>query len=473
MLSTILFWILLVVYVLLLVGTSTVVVLENQQPAKTIAWLIVLICLPVVGMIFFYFFGQNVRHRHIVERRGYEGIADMILAQGAVSDGAEVAADLQPLARLVEHDAGGKPTAGNRLEVIDNGKDFLQLLLRDIYSAKEYIHLETYIIADDGVGRLVRDALIDKAKEGLEVRLLYDDVGCWKTPDAFFEPLLDAGVQVAAFLPVRFPSLTRSANYRNHRKVCVIDCKVGYVGGMNIALRYVSSRLGVWRDMHLRARGPLVGDLQRGFLQSWFFTTNMLHGGERYLPRHIESEGGCIAQISVSSPVSRFPSIMYSVAWMAQNAKRYLYLQTPYFMPPTHVLSALQSAALAGIDVRLMLPEETDTLWLKWANESYCTDMLRAGVKVYLYRKGFLHAKALVMDDVCCQIGTANLDFRSFENNFETNAVIYDKEISCKVKDVFFKDMEDCLLLDRETWEKRSLTRRWIASHVRILSPLL
>lgn len=473
MLSTVLFWILLVVYVLLLVGTSTVVVLENQQPAKTIAWLIVLICLPVLGMIFFYFFGQNVRHRHIVERRGYEGIAEMILAAGAPAQGAEILPELQPMARLIEREAGGKPSAGNRLRIIDNGRDFMQSLLRDIYAAREHIHIETYIIADDPVGRLVRDALIDKAHAGVEVRLLYDDVGCWKTPDEFYEPLMAAGVQVAAFLPVRFPSLTRSANYRNHRKVCVFDCRVGYVGGMNIAWRYVSRRWGTWRDMQLRAVGQLVGDLQRGFLQSWFFTTNMLHGGERYLPRHIEPAGNCTAQISVSSPVSRFPTIMYSVAWMAQNARRYLYLQTPYFMPPTTVLTALQAAALAGIDVRLMLPEETDTLWLKWANESYCTDMLRAGVKVYLYKKGFIHTKALVMDDRCCQIGTANLDFRSFENNFETNAVVYDEQVSCAVRDVFLKDMQDCTLLDREEWENRPLAHRWIASHVRILSPLL
>jgi cardiolipin synthase len=217
--------------------------------------------------------------------------------------------------------------------------------------------------------------------------------------------------------------------------------------------------------MQLRAKGPLVADLQRGFLQSWFFTTNMLHGGERYLPREIKPVGSSTAQISVSSPVSHFPTIMYSVAWMAQNARRYLYLQTPYFMPPTPVLSALQSAALAGIDVRLMLPEKTDTFWLKWANESYFTDMLSAGVKVYLYRKGFLHTKALVMDDTCCQIGTANLDFRSFENNFE--------QISCIVRDVFLMDMQECIRLERDAWDNRPLAHRWINSHVRILSPLL
>ena len=473
MLSTVLFWVLLVVYVLLLVGTSTVVVLENQQPSKTIAWLIVLICLPIVGMIFFYFFGQDVRHKHIVEQRGYEGIADMILAANVPPHGADVSSELQPMSRLVERNGGGKPTEGNSLEIISCGRDFMQSLLRDIYAAQKHIHIETYIISDDAVGRLVRDALIDKAREGLEVRLLYDDVGCWKTPETFFEPLTAAGAQVAAFLPVRFPSLTRKANYRNHRKVCVFDCNVGYVGGMNIAFRYVSRRWGTWRDMQLRAKGPLVSDLQRGFLQSWFFTTNMLHGGERYLPRHMEKAGSSTAQISVSSPVSHFPTIMYSVAWMAQNARRYLYLQTPYFMPPTAVLSALQSAALAGIDVRLMLPEKTDTFWLKWANESYCTDMLRAGVKVYLYRKGFLHTKALVMDDICCQVGTANLDFRSFENNFETNAVIYDEKISCEVRDVFLSDMQDCIRLEREAWENRPLSHRWISSHVRILSPLL
>lgn len=473
MLSTVLFWILFAVYVLLLVGTSTVIVLENQQPSKTIAWLIVLICLPVAGMVFFYFFGQNVRHRHIVERRGYEGIADMILAEGGPSEEAPVSPELQPVARLVEHEAGGKPRSGNALEIIDNGRDFLQALLRDIHAAREHIHIETYIIADDPVGRLVRDALTDKAREGVEVRLLYDDVGCWKTPDGFYEPLIAAGAQVAAFLPVRFPSLTRRANYRNHRKVCVFDCKVGYVGGMNIAWRYVSRRWGTWRDMQLRATGPLVGDLQRGFLQSWFFTTNMLHGGERYLPRRMDAAGNCTAQISVSSPVSHFPTIMHSVAWMAQNARRYIYLQTPYFMPPTPLLNALQTAALAGIDVRLMLPETPDALWLRWANESYCTDMLRAGVKVYLYRKGFIHTKALVMDDTCCQIGTANLDFRSFENNFETNAVIYDGQVSRAVRDVFLKDMQECIQLDPEAWEKRPLAHRWRASHVRILSPLL
>ena len=226
--------------------------------------------------------------------------------------------------------------------------------------------------------------------------------------------------------------------------------------------------------MQLRVEGDAVGQLQRIFLGDWHFTTGQLCSGAQYFPAGRASADTMLpVQIAATSPLSRYPSIMYSFTWLLQNARRYIYLQTPYFMPSEPVLQALQTAAMMGVDVRLMLPEKPDAFWLRWANECYFTDVLRAGVKVLLYKGGFLHAKVLVCDDTCCSVGSSNMDFRSFEDNMEANAFIYDARLALEVKAVFLRDAERCEAIDPERWKRRALWRKYFESHTRILSPLL
>lgn len=461
-----------IAYGLIVLETVVAVVLENRQPSKTIAWILVLVTLPVVGLVFFYFFGQNIRKERTIHRKNFRLLTQRMLAETQRYAPRWLPDAYKPLIHTLEREKLAIPTTGNSIRHLVRGADFLDALLKAIGSAEDHIHLETYIIEDDAVGRLVRDALIDKAREGVEVRLIYDDVGCWRVPASFFRPMVAAGIRAVPFLPVRFPALTRHVNYRNHRKICVIDGRTGFIGGMNIARRYVTAREGRWVDLHLRIDGPAVGSLQRMFLTDWHVLTDNLITDERYFPI-LESVGpGALVQILDANPVSQYPEIAFGLTWIAMHARKYLYVQTPYFMPTEPFLQALQTAALSGVDVRLMVPLKPDGFWLRWANDSYFPEVLRAGIRIFTYSAGFLHSKCLVADDSWCTVGSANMDFRSFEDNFEANAFVYDEEVACRTKEIFLRDLEACQEVKMEEWEKRPKKRRLAESLTRILAPL-
>lgn len=476
--SPLLAWILLLLYALLITMTATVVILENRTPAKTVAWIIVLVGMPVVGIVLFYFFGQNIRKERYIERNSYERLTHEMLKDHA-KDAHLTGGKYQRLMEFIERDHRTILTSANATQLMETGREWIQALLRDFQQAQHHIHLQTYIIEDDAVGRLVADALVDCAKRGVEVRLLYDDVGCWNVDAAFFSRMQQAGIEVQPFLPVRFPSLTHRANYRNHRKVCIIDGRVGYVGGMNLALRYMREQgkeSGAWRDLHLRMEGAAVHGLQRIFATDWYFMRKELLGNDAYFPLvkpQAPIAHPTLIQIVSANPVARYSDLMYSLTWVIQNAKRYLYIQTPYFMPPEVVLQALQTAALSGVDVRVMLPAKPDAYLLRWGNASYVEDALAAGIKVYEYRSGFLHSKCAVADDDWCTIGSTNMDARSFDNNFETNAFIYDSLMAERVRQRFVDDMQACQEMDLATWRKRPLYKKFMESLTRIFSPIL
>ncbi len=467
----------LALYVVIVLGTVSVVVLENRQPDKTIAWVLVITLLPAVGLVVFYFFGQNVRRQRLISRHTQQRLARHAEPVGTTRADAD---DLPPryasLVGLLGRKGHALPSAANRLDVLPTGADFLAMLLRDIASAQQHVHIETYIIEDDAVGRLLGDALADAAQRGVEVRLLYDDVGCWSVAETFFRSLESRGVQVEAFMPVKFPSLTRKVNYRNHRKICVIDGQKGYVGGMNFALRYVSRRGVAWRDLHLRIRGGGVAGLQRIFLADWCFAAKTEVADAAYFPLPDKNDNiapGALLQVVQSSPFAAFPEIMYGLTWAIQHARRYLWLQTPYFIPNEPVKQALQTAAMSGVDVRLMLPRKPDAFWLRYANDCHYAEMLAAGVRVFTYDEGFLHSKLVVMDDDWCSLGSSNLDFRSFENNFEVNVFIYDARAARQLRTEFEKDMQNAHEITREAWEQSTQRNRLLESCTRIFSPLL
>lgn len=328
------------------------------------------------------------------------------------------------------------------------------------------------------MGRLVSDTLIAKAREGVEVRLIYDDVGCWRVPERFFDRMRQAGVKVRSFMPVRFPAFTSKVNYRNHRKVCVIDGTQGFIGGMNIALRYVKglhSGTLPWRDTHMRLRGSVVYALQRAFLVDWYFVDRTLINDHRYyppMPWHISNDS--LAQVVTSSPIAQWPDIMQGYVRILLEAKRYVYMETPYFLPTEPVMFAMRTAALAGVDVRLLIPRRSDAWLIQLASMSYVTETLEAGVKVRLYEKGFNHSKLLVADDQISTCGSTNIDFRSFENNFEANVFFYDRQTALRIKDIYMRD-EDCSINFSEARElhHRPYMHRFVESLLRLLSPLL
>ena len=285
--------------------------------------------------------------------------------------------------------------------------------------------------------------------------------------------MMEAGIEVRSFLKVRFPLFTNKANYRNHRKLVVIDGQIGFIGGMNIADRYVQGvSWGIWRDTHMMIKGKAVYGLQTAFLLDWYFDDRTLLTSARYFPM-IDVVGSSIIQIVTSSPIQPGHEIVMGLMKAISNAKTYFYIQTPYFLPTEAMLNALQTAAMAGVDVRLMLPEKADSKVIQWGSMSYLADVLKFGVKIYLYQKGFLHSKLMVSDDYLTTIGSTNMDFRSFEHNFEANAFIYDEQVAIEAREIFLNDQRDCKQITLKQWEKRPRKNKVIESFIRLMSPLL
>ena len=454
------------------------VLMDNRQPAKTIAWVLVLLFVPVVGIVLYIFFGQNTRKMKLISGRSLDQLSKRSMLEFVEQRNLRMPEYFSSLVRLFTNQSLSLPFKDNAVEFYTDGYQFFPALLQAIKGATNHIHLDTYIIADDPLGRLVSDALIAKAREGVEVRLIYDDVGCWRVPERFFDRMRQAGVKVRSFMPVRFPAFTSKVNYRNHRKVCVIDGTQGFIGGMNIALRYVKGLHGgtlPWRDTHMRLRGSVVYALQRAFLVDWYFVDRTLINDHRYyppMPWHISNDS--LAQVVTSSPIAQWPDIMQGYVRILLEAKRYVYMETPYFLPTEPVLFAMRTAALAGVDVRLLIPRRSDAWLIQLASMSYVTETLEAGVKVRLYEKGFNHSKLLVADDQISTCGSTNIDFRSFENNFEANVFFYDRQTALRIKDIYMRD-EDCSINFSEARElhHRPYMHRFVESLLRLLSPLL
>lgn len=486
-------WLLLTLYVLAVVGTMITVLMDNRQPAKTMAWMLVLVFLPLVGIILYFFFGQNTRKEKMISQNSLDQLTKRSMLEFAEQKNLVLPSQHEKLIKLFASQNWALPFKDNEIDIYTDGYQFFHALLRDIAKAKYHIHIDSYIFNDDELGNMIADALIDKAKEHVEVRVIYDDVGCWDVKGSFFERMRDAGIEVHGFMPVKFPAFTSKVNYRNHRKLCVIDGKIGFIGGMNIATRYVRGKKKrskrqekrvLWRDTHLRIQGGGVYGIQRAFLVDWYFVDRTLITDRKYYPEiksiHVVSEdepsagNNCIVQIVTSSPISEWPDIMQGYIRILLEAKKYVYIATPYFLPTEPVLLAMRTAALTGVDVRVMIPYKTDAKLVEWASRSYVHEVVSAGVKIYLYQKGFNHSKLLVSDDSMCTVGSSNVDFRSFENNFEGNAFIYDRDMALRMKEVYMNDVKDSVLLDDvEDQDHRPFLKRLWESVVRMLSPLL
>lgn len=468
-------WLFLVVYSIIIIITMVRVLMDNRQPAKTMAWMLVLMFIPFLGIILYIFFGQNTRKERKIWQQSLDQLTKRSMLEFVEQKDFNIPEEYRTISNLFMNQNLALPFKNNEVEIYTSGYDFFPSLLMEIGKAEHHIHIDTFIISDDPLGRLIADALIDKAKQGVEVRLIYDDVGSWRTPNSFFTRMRNEGIEVYAFMPVRFPAFTSRVNYRNHRKICVIDGEVGFIGGMNIARRYVQGTpKQSWRDTHVKLTGAAVYGLQRAFLVDWYFVSKVLITERSYYPEIIIGQNNSLVQVVTSSPTSLWPEIEQGYVRILTNAKHYVYMETPYFLPTDPILFAMRVAALSGVDVRLMIPYETDTKVVEWASRSYVIEASRAGVKILLYRKGFNHSKLLVSDDAMATIGSTNVDFRSFENDFEANAFFYDKKIALQVKEVFLADQKDSIDLDdvRRFIKKPFLQRLW-ESFVRLLSPLL
>ena len=464
--ASLLFW-------LAVLAIVVVIVLDNRSPVKTLAWVLVLCFVPIIGLIFYFFFGQDTRKERLISKKGFARLTKYPMMEFQMQKSFQAIDEFHQLMRFFKKVSGALPFEGNAIKVHTDGYSMLQDLLRCIAKAKHHIHVQFYIFEDDAVGRLVRDALMDKAAEGVEVRVLYDDVGCWKVPHLFFDEMRDAGIEARGFLKVRFPRFTSKVNYRNHRKLVVVDGKVGFVGGMNLAERYLKGvAWGNWKDVMLKMEGKAVYGLQTAFLTDWYAADHSLLTSSVYFPE-MASQGKSIAQVVNSDPVGEWHDVMQGFLVAIASSRRYFYLQTPYLMPTEPVLLALKTAALAGVDVRIMIPRRADSWWVHYGSMSYLEELMQAGVKIYLYQKGFLHAKLMVSDDCCSTIGSTNMDFRSLEHNFEVNAFLYDAESASVMKGIFLTDQKDAELLSPKAWKLRPWYKKVAESVIRLFAPLL
>ena len=471
-----------VLYFITVVFIAILIVLENRSPIKTISWVLVLVTLPIGGIIIYLFFGQEYRKKKMFSKKGLyylEKLRKQTQDQLRRLPESEHLFDEKILGKrhlinLMLSNSNALLSNNNEITILKNGNETFPAIFHAIGKARHHIHLEYYIIENDELGGQLKDLLIRKARQGVEVRLIYDDVGSWQLPKKYIRELDEAGVKINCFMRVRFPMLTSRVNYRNHRKIIVIDGELGFTGGLNIADRYIhgTQALGQWRDTHLMVKGGAAISLQIVFMADWYFVFKEILKGEAYF-RDLPPGGGKLMQVVSSGPDSDWESIGQAYFSAIASAKERVYIATPYLIPTSDIIYAMKTAALGGIDIRILLPEKADAFFPKWGTDSYVEELLLAGVKIYHYKPGFTHSKLMVVDGIFSSVGTANMDFRSLETNFEVNAMIYDEEIAQKLELYFFEDLDSSEQLVLSEWQQRSKLRKTMESFARILSPML
>lgn len=470
-----------VLYTLVVVTTVYTVLFERRDPLRAVTWIAVVVLFPVGGLILYAFFGQSYRKRKIFNLKELRDLRQIdILSTWQINhidemQSGEVREHID-IVKLLLSNSRTPLTNRNEVDILNNGEATFAAMFADLRAAKSSIHMEYYIVDNDALGNELAEILCQKAREGVEVRFLYDDVGSWSLSHSYRRGLREAGVEIKSFMKVVFPWFTSKVNYRNHRKITVIDGRIGYTGGLNIADRYVHGvKWGIWRDTHLRMRGEVVRMLQATFATDWYFSTKVsLLPDSAYFPAVEDDIKDDVAvQLALSGPDSDYASIMQAFFAAIARAKHYIYISTPYFLPGEALLTALKVAALSGIDVRLMLPERSDAKMVHWASRSYFTELLEAKVGVYLYRKGFNHSKLMVIDGTFSSVGSANMDARSFEDNFEVTAMIYNSKLAEEMEITFLSDLRYCRHLTLRSWEGRKQKDNFKEAAARLFSPLL
>lgn len=455
-----------------LVSVIILVIAENRRPVRTLAWIMVLSFMPVVGLVLYFLFGVNKRNVRLVsdeDLRKFKTNTINLFALQIKSD----PGGCSDLVRLLWGTNMAFPLGGNKVEVYTSFDPMLEDMLRDLSSARHHIHFEFFKFEDDPVGRRVAEILIRKAREGVEVRVQYDDAANLSRKK-FFRYMERNGVLVKPFIRVIIPFLSSNTNYRNHRKIVVIDGKVGYVGGMNIAERYSTGiQGGIWRDTHIRICGPAASELQTAFLVDWQFSSGEFICSPKYYPS-MEPSGDVTMQIVTSGPMDEWKVIMQGIVQMISQSRSYVYMESPYLIPTEPVLFALKNAALSGVDVRIIIPYRGDRgVIVPLASRSYVGELLSAGVRIFFYSNGYMHSKTAVSDDKVLTIGSTNMDVRSYEQDFEANAFIYDNTLAFKMKEIFLDDEAHSKEVNADKWFGRSALRKFSESLARLLSPLL
>ncbi len=477
-----------ILYILIVIFVSGRVIYDTQSITKTLAYLLLVIFVPFAGILFYFFFGINYRKRKIYSKRIFNDVElemelksrILALSENIFATGNASVEAFHKVASLVLNQTLSPISGNNHLALLLNGENKFPEVIEAIRGARQHIHIEYYIFNTDAIGTQIIELLMEKAREGVEVRFIYDDFGSRKIGRRHISRLRAAGVMVYPFYKIRFIAFANRLNYRNHRKIIVVDGKVGFVGGINVSDKYINQwqqkNSVFWRDTHLRIEGPAVGSLQYVFMGDWNYCSGQtLVPSADFFPykkRKLEKTEK-IVQIVASGPDSDTALIKQSIMQVINVAKEEILITTPYFIPGENLLECLLLAAWNGTKVKLLVPEKSDSLLVDFAARSYYGRLLNAGAEIYLYQKGFVHAKTMVADGQLAVVGTANMDIRSFDLNFEVNAIIYDQEIAATMRKTFYDDLNHSLLLDPLRWKNRKKIVQLAEKIAGLLSPLM
>jgi cardiolipin synthase len=474
-------------YLLVLIFVCLRIILDTHSTTKSLAYLLFAIFAPFAGIIFYFLFGINYRTRKMYSKKLVENDAlsaklNKQIYQYSKKTFDESNATVQSnkeLAFMLLKETLSPLTANNSVKLLVNGENKFPEVIKALKEAKNHIHLEYYIYEDDEIGRKIEQVLIEKAKEGIEVRFIYDDFGSRSIRRTLAHRLNENGVKAFPFLRIYFIALANRINYRNHRKIIVIDGQTAFVGGINVDDRYINkenNKKTYWRDTHLRIDGPGVQYLQYLFLCDWNFCANSkLHPDEQFFPpeNKVQTRGNKVVQIAASGPDSGAPAILFSILQAISLATNEILITTPYLIPGESLLDALIIASLGGVSVKLLVPGNSDSLLVNAAARSYYGDLLKRGVEIYQYTKGFVHAKTMVTDGKIAMVGTANMDSRSFDLNFEVNAIVYDSGIAGELREIFYEDIKNAEKIDEKAWRNRPVYKQFLEKTAKLVSPLL
>lgn len=477
------YYYLLAIYYIFIFSLAIKILLEQKDPAKTIGYILLLIFVPIFGLLVYQLFGINLRKQKLFNRKALTDQKNMRAfldqnnqlfykdekeLENLVGSGAK-------LAKLLINSDNANLTKYNKIELIENGENVFPKMLQEIEKAEHFIHMEFYKIANDITGNKFFDAIKKKAKQGVEVRLIYDDVGSIDINNRLRSELEQNNIMAYPFMPVRFPRFTSRINYRDHRKILIIDGKMAFMGGINLRDAYDNSikKPLFWKDLSFKLEGEALYRVQLLFFLNWYFVSNqMLEFSNKYFkPNSLKAL--CPTQIIASGPDNDWPSIMQAILESINAAKKSVKICTPYFVPNASIVSAIINTALSGVDVQILLPTNPDSRVAKAVSISYLGELLDAGVKIYMYTKGMMHAKYLCVDEAFCTIGSANIDIRSFEYNFEINTVIYDTKTTKSLVNIFESDKQNSYLLTKEQWNNRPFRKKLAQGFMRIVAPLL
>lgn len=465
-----LFTIILILYIIIAISIVVGVLLHGARPSKTLAWLLAIFTVPIGGILLYLILGRNRRKNKLLKLQK----DTFSILQLSTDDVSPINGRYRKLMTLVHRNTSFKPTTNNRLKILKDGKTTFQSIFDALNKAEHQIHLQYYIFEEGELANRLLQLFKDKITKGVQVRMIYDGVGSFSLSKSYLKKLTIIGVEVYSFLPFKFGRFLRSVNYRNHRKIIVVDGKVAFTGGINISDKYLKgdSALGNWHDMHLRIEGVAAGHLDTVFATDWLLVCQK---AIKPLPKPNvlnRTDTNTLVQIAYGGPDDDFPVLEQAYFTIINKAKDYLYITNPYIIPGQAIMQALQTAALSGVDVRLMISEKVDSRIVGWCVHSYFETLLKSGIKIYLFPDGFLHSKIIVSDDVST-IGTANLDDRSFEQNYEVNAIIYDDSFAKLLKDDFLRDSNISRLLSYQEHLERPWSDKLKEGFGKVFSPLL